>query len=486
MIKDFKAERFRQVRVLVVGDVMLDKYVHGTVERISPEAPIPILRRQSTKNMPGGAANVAANIAALGARAGLIGMAAKDAEGLLLRTLLAEGMSPIDVSLLAEASRPTTVKTRFGAGSQQILRVDTEDARPVTANSELALLEEFARRLPDADVVVLSDYAKGLLTDRIITTIISMARELGLPVLVDPKRRNLSVYRGATMIKPNLSELQQATGIVCDIEERIEIAARIVLDTVATDMVLITSPGGMWLFRNDAPVQRVKVNAREVVDVSGAGDSAIAAFAVALSSGCDPFDAMEIANAAAGLSVLKLGAAIVTAYELAESIYDNARGAPLERVMTLADALTIVSGWRARGLSVGFTNGCFDILHAGHVSLLNRSARECDRLILGLNSDASINRLKGMARPVQDEGSRALVLASLEAIDLVVIFDEDTPIELITAFRPDILIKGADYQLEDVVGAEFVKSHGGRLVLIDLVKGYSTTNTLRRVVSPGE
>ena len=481
MTKLFTPQLFRGARVLVVGDAMLDKFVYGAVERISPEAPIPVLRSTTVRCMPGGAANVASNAAALGASTQLIGIANRDPDGLMLRELLLGQQLNLKFSLFADQARPTTVKTRFVSGAQQILRVDLEDTSPVSNAIQSAVCRDFSIRLLDADVVVISDYAKGLLTDALIAELLSVARKAGRPVFVDPKRSDFGAYRGATMIKPNIGELQRATNILCDCDMRVEEAAKTVLETTGAESLVVTSPTGMSLFGRNLPPQHLKTEAREVFDVSGAGDSAIATFAVAFAAGCNSFEAMRLANRAAGLAVVKLGTAVVTAQELAESLEPRPRPTPANQIVSLESALAITSAWRSQGLSIGFTNGCFDILHAGHVALLNKAATECDRLIVGLNSDLSVKKLKGPNRPAQDQVCRAEVLASLHMVDLLIIFDADTPIKLITTLRPDVLVKGGDYAIDRIVGADIVTAYGGRVVLADLVSGYSTTNTLERV-----
>jgi D-beta-D-heptose 7-phosphate kinase/D-beta-D-heptose 1-phosphate adenosyltransferase len=364
-----------------------------------------------------------------------------------------------------------------------MLRVDQEYTAPISAETGLALLREVEKHLTEANVVVLSDYGKGVLTDRVIAETLSMARAAGKPTIVDPKRATFDVYRGATYIKPNLSELQHATGISCDSAERLEQAARHVLGATGADLLVTRSQQGMSLFQSDQTAHHVRSVVREVFDVSGAGDTALAAFAVGLVSGYAASDAMLLANIAAGIAVSKLGTAVVTAQELVGALSEGLFFEPRDRVLAIEPAVMLCRAWRDRGLRIGFTNGCFDILHAGHVTLLGKAADACDRLVVGLNSDASVKRLKGPTRPVQDLASRAQVLASLDAVDLVVPFDEDTPIDLISRLRPDVLVKGADYQAHEVVGADVVTEYGGRLLLVELVQGHSTTNTIKRAAN---
>ncbi len=480
----FVSSRFRGHRVLVIGDVMLDCFVYGQVSRISPEAPIPVLSSRSTKSMAGGAANVAVNLSSLGLEAVLIGVAGNDAHGQSLRFLLERGPFPVTCTIVETEDRPTTVKTRFVAGAQQMLRVDQESAVSVPTAVEDSLLEAVSRHIGEVRVVALSDYGKGVLTDRVIKETIKIAKIHGIPVIVDPKRQDFSIYCGATFIKPNLAELQKATGIVCDREGRVEDAVTRVVEATGARVLLTRSEQGMSLFEPDAAPFHVRSVVREVYDVSGAGDTALATFAGAIASDYGPRDAVKLANVASGIAIAKLGTAVVTAEELELALAGTLLHEPSDdRLMSADDAAAQCTRWRLRGLTVGFTNGCFDIVHAGHISLLSAAAAECDRLIVGLNSDASVARLKGPSRPVQGEVSRAQVLGSLDPVDGVVIFDADTPTDLIQRLKPDVLVKGADYTEETVIGGAFVKSYGGRIFLAPLVSGQSTTNAINRMVA---
>lgn len=473
--------------ILIVGDAMLDVYVFGTVERISPEAPVPVMRQQETREAAGGAANAAVNIASLGGSAHLVSCVGADADGERLAAVLTE--AGITFDLVRSAARPTTVKTRFAAGQHQILRLDRESNAVSTAECERDVLAAIERRIANCPLLVLSDYDKGVLTDRVLEQTIAWARARGVPVIVDPKRRDFSAYRGATYIKPNMTELERATGLsVPSRDDRaVERAARLVAAATDANVLVTRSEAGMSLVPPAGPAVHMPTHAHQVFDVTGAGDTVIAAFALGLASGHSTSEAMAFANLAAGIAVSKPGTAMVLSEEVEAErslLADDevvARGA----LVTAETAMRLRRIWKRQGLSVGFTNGCFDLLHPGHVSLLRQAAAGCDRLILGLNSDASVRRLKGDGRPVQTEQNRAAVMGALESVNLVVIFDEDTPAELIELLVPDLLVKGADYRIEEIVGAATVLKAGGKVITAELVPGQSTTK-LVGATQPGK
>ena len=473
--------RFAACRVLVLGDVMLDRYVHGEVRRISPEAPIPVLKAGARRAVPGGAANVAQNVAALGAGARLIGVVGPDDAGGEIARLLS-ALPAIDLDLVTVADRPTTVKTRFVAGGHQLLRLDEEEAGAIDAAAEDAVLAAFTRALGAADVVVLSDYAKGVLTDRVLAAAIAAARVAGRRVIADPKRGSFAAYRGVDVLTPNEAEAARAAGMTTDDDAGAAQAGEQARAQAAAGAVLVTrSARGLTLVRRDAPPLHVPTRAQAVADVSGAGDTLIAAFAIGLACGADLPHAAMLANVAAGISVGKPGTATVGHAELGAALHRRELLALDEKIAETDTAAAILAGWRREGLRVGFTNGCFDLVHPGHVRLLARARAACDRLVVGLNSDASVRRLKGPDRPVQTEMARATVMASIGAVDLVVLFEEDTPETLIRTLLPDLLFKGADYRMDQVVGGDIVRAHGGEVRLIDLEAGHSTTATIRRI-----
>jgi D-beta-D-heptose 7-phosphate kinase/D-beta-D-heptose 1-phosphate adenosyltransferase len=469
--------------VLCVGDLMLDEFVYGEVSRISPEAPAPVLTVQRSETDIGGAGNVARNVAALCARCIFVGLIGEDDAGSRLKAALARE-SLIESVLICDPSRPTTRKVRFVSEhfSTHMLRADWELATPAAADTEQKLIDAIVPLLPGADIVLLSDYAKGVLTARVIRNVIDAARKLGKPVIVDPKSPNLAIYRGATLLKPNRREFAEATRSRADTEQGIADAAQEIMQLADCEAVLVTqSEHGMTLVPRKGEAVHVPGLPVRVRDVSGAGDTVAAVLAVTLAAGADWETALRMANAAAAVAVSKKGAAVVTPAELRRKILPHAFLAAEEKIVADARELDAqLREWRKQDLRIGFTNGCFDILHPGHVKLLTAARGACDRLIVGLNSDTSVKRLKGEGRPVQDEQARAEVLAALEAVDLVAIFEEDTPIDLITRVRPSVLVKGGDYTREQVVGHGIVVANGGKVVLVDILPGHSTTSLVGR------
>jgi D-beta-D-heptose 7-phosphate kinase/D-beta-D-heptose 1-phosphate adenosyltransferase len=467
------------VRVLALGDIMLDRFVSGVVERISPEAPIPVLAIDRETVMPGGVGNVICNIRALGGKIGVIAVVGDDPEANLLAGLL----TPMkDVGFVRDKGRPTAVKTRFIAGGQQLLRADFEHSRAVGVKIEEQIVDQLESRMPRAHALVLSDYGKGVLTEHVLRAAISGAKAAGIPIIVDPKGSDYARYRGASVVTPNLKELAEAAGSVGSGDARVEEAARSVLAKSGIAAMIVTrGPEGLSVVRMDSPAVHVRAQAREVFDVSGAGDTVVATLALSLATGADLPTAARLANLAASIVVGKVGTASVTADELRAAADDDAHfHSKLKTVAALVDQ---VERWRRRKLRVGFTNGCFDLLHPGHLSLIRQARAGCDRLVVGLNSDASVRRLKGPTRPVSNEAARADVLSAIADVDAVVIFDEETPISLIEALRPDVLIKGADYALGQIVGADFVMSYGGQVLRAALEPGHSTTAVIARMAA---
>lgn len=469
--------------VLCVGDLMLDEFVYGEVLRISPEAPAPVIAVQRAQINVGGAGNVARNIASLGARCIFVGLIGEDDAG---RTLQAEldKEALIEPLLVSDPSRPTTRKVRFVSEhfSTHMLRADWEMASPASADTEQKLIDTILPELKRADIVLLSDYAKGVLTARVIRNVIDAARKLGKRVIVDPKSVNFAIYRGATLLTPNRKEFAEATRSRADTQGSIASAAQDAMQLADCEAMLVTqSEHGMTLVPRGGDAIHVPAHPVKVRDVTGAGDTVAAVLAVALAAGADWETALRSASAAAAVAVSKNGTAVVTLAELRRKILPHAYLAAEEKITADASDLDAqLSQWRKQGLRVGFTNGCFDILHPGHVKVLTAARAACDRLVVGLNSDASTRRLKGEGRPVQNERARAEVLAALEAVDLVVIFEEDTPLNLITQIRPSVLVKGGDYTREQVVGHEIVAANGGEVVLVDIMPGFSTTSLVNR------
>jgi D-beta-D-heptose 7-phosphate kinase / D-beta-D-heptose 1-phosphate adenosyltransferase len=472
--------RFADARVLVLGDVMLDRYVSGSASRLSPEAPIPVLRPSIRRATLGGAANVALNVVTLGGQAALVGVIGEDREGAELTQLLEPtGIVP---HLVRARARPTTAKTRFMVGTHQLLRLDEETTTDVDPATAGLLLEAFAKASRDAEVIVLSDYNKGVLSDEVLAGALGRARALSRIVIADPKRSDLAAYRGATVLTPNEHEVRQATRVDAAEDADAARAGYCALEATGCQAVVVTrSAKGLTLVRRDEPALHLPTRAREVADVSGAGDTLVAALAVALGAGAALPEAAMLANVTAGISVGKPGTATVSRDELLGVLHLEDLVATDRKIVDRAEAAQQAAAWRAHGLRVGFANGCFDLIHPGHVRLLREARARCDRLIVALNTDGSVKRLKGPTRPLQNETARATVMASLAPVDLVVLFDEDTPLELIRALRPDVLVKGADYSIDQVIGADLVQSWGGTVLLVELQPGHSTTGTIRRM-----
>jgi D-beta-D-heptose 7-phosphate kinase/D-beta-D-heptose 1-phosphate adenosyltransferase len=469
--------------VLCVGDLMLDEFVYGEVSRISPEAPAPVIAAQRSEIDVGGAGNVARNIAALGASCVFVGLIGDDDAGRTLNAAL-DADARITPVLVCDPSRPTTRKVRFVSEhfSTHMLRADWETAAPASAEIEQRLIDAVLAQLPRVDIVLLSDYAKGVLTARLIRDTIDAAQKLGKRVIVDPKSPNFALYRGATLLTPNRKEFCEATRSRADTPVEIARAAREAMVAADCAALLVTqSERGMTLVPRQGEAIHVPAHPVKVRDVSGAGDTVAAVLAVMLAAGANWDIALRAANAAAAVAVSKKGTASVSLAELRRKILPHAFLAAEEKIVAAGgDLEPHLTEWRTEGLRVGFTNGCFDILHPGHVKVLTAARAACDRLIVGLNSDSSVKRLKGDSRPVQDERSRAEVLAALEAVDLVAIFAEDTPLELIKRIRPSVLVKGGDYTRAQVVGHEVVDSYGGEVLLIDILPGHSTTSLVAR------
>ena len=475
-------DAFTGKHILCVGDVMLDRYVYGAVKRISPEAPIPVLAMESETAMLGAAGNVVRNIVAMGGSASLLGVVGDDEEGREILRLIQDEPN-LEANLLTMRGRKTTVKTRYVAGAQQLLRTDSEDVTPLDQEHEDRMIRAFEAQVADCDAVVLSDYAKGVLSARALPVLIKLSKAANKPIIADPKNEDFSLYRGVTVLKPNAIETERATGIPCaDNDHAVEAGRKSLAASGATALLITRSEKGMTLVSNDQPDGvHFRPQAAEVFDVSGAGDTSSAALTLALAAG-GPFDAAAaLANLAGSLAVAKMGTAVVLQEELSQALQAQALEGAEAKILSLPQTLEKVARWRSKGLRVGFTNGCFDLLHPGHVSLLTQARDQCDRLIVGLNTDASIKRLKGDDRPINPEMARAVVLASLETVSTVTLFTEDTPLKLIESIKPDVLIKGADYTVDTVVGSDVVQAYGGQVFLAKLKPGHSTTNTITKM-----
>ncbi|MEO4001014.1 bifunctional D-glycero-beta-D-manno-heptose-7-phosphate kinase/D-glycero-beta-D-manno-heptose 1-phosphate adenylyltransferase HldE [Mesorhizobium sp. CAU 1732] len=469
----FKAPRFDTAHILVIGDVMLDRYWHGDTSRISPEAPVPVVRVEQHEDRPGGAANVALNIAALGAGASLVGLVGTDEAADVLHAQLTS--AGIHCAMVQAGREPTIVKLRVMSRNQQLIRLDREERFADAYSPRVA--EEAEALFSRASVVVLSDYGKGTLSDT--QGLIETARKHGKPVLVDPKGSDFARYRGATLLTPNLSEFETIVG-ACATDEILTRKGAELIETLGLDALLVTrGRHGMTLIEKSGHATHLPARAKEVYDVTGAGDTVISTIAAALAAGERLVDAVALANLAAGLAVAKLGTAAISGPELRRAV-DREKG--YERgVVTEEQLLAALADARAAGEKIVFTNGCFDILHAGHVGYLEQARQQGDRLVLALNGDASVRRLKGEGRPINPVERRMTVMAALEAVDWVVSFDDDTPIPLIEKIRPEVLVKGGDYTLDQVVGGDIVKAYGGEVKVLSHLDNVSTTAIVDRI-----
>lgn len=464
---------FMNTRVLVVGDVMLDRYWSGHALRISPEAPVPVVGVDAVEDRPGGAANVALNLAALGVDVTLMGVVGDDEAGQTLQRLLASEGVASECHMVPE--RPTTLKLRVMSRRQQLMRMDFE--QPVPDMAAQALVDRLSGQLDQVDLVVLSDYAKGALAK--VADIIALCRARGLPVLVDPKGRDYDRYQGATLLTPNLSEFEAVMG-VCAHDDVLLERGRALRERLSLDALLITlSERGMLLVAADADPIHLPTHAQEVADVTGAGDTVLAVLAAAMAAGESLQVSASLANLAAGIVVGKLGTGFVRPAELQNALRRQAGAG--SSLLSEADLLQAVAEAKAQGERIVMTNGCFDILHAGHVAYLEQASRLGDRLIVAVNDDASVSRLKGPSRPVNPLERRMAVLAGLASVDWVVGFSEDTPEALICRVCPDVLVKGGDYQPEEIAGGECVRAAGGEVRVLPFVEGVSTTGMIERI-----
>lgn len=460
--------------VLVAGDLMLDRYWHGATSRISPEAPVPVVRVNGIEERAGGAGNVALNIAALGSQVSLMGYRGDDEAGFRLIQLLEA--SGIDCGVRTLAAFPTITKLRVLSRHQQLIRLDFEAALEETALHSLQ--PDFQQRLEDVDIVVFSDYGKGALRE--VAALIQAARSQNKPVLVDPKGTDFDKYRGATLLTPNRAEFEAIVGACRDEAQLVE-RGQAMLEVLSLEALLITrGEQGMTLLQQGLPVLHLSAHAKEVYDVTGAGDTVIATLAASLAAGLAITEATRLANIAAGVVVGKLGTAILTPNEIAIALHGQR--ARRRGVIDLDDLLPILEVARAEGETIVATNGCFDILHPGHVDYLQRARELGDRLLVLVNSDASVQRLKGSERPINALPQRMLMLAALECVDWVVSFEEDTPRDVIGRVLPDILVKGGDYAaVEAIAGHDHVRAHGGEVRILPFVEGFSTTGLIERI-----
>ncbi|MFT4676311.1 MAG: D-beta-D-heptose 7-phosphate kinase/D-beta-D-heptose 1-phosphate adenosyltransferase [Patiriisocius sp.] len=467
-----KLPRFDNSRILVFGDVMLDRYWHGSTERISAEAPIPVVDIQTIEDRLGGAANVALNVTSLGGLAGLIGAIGDDEAGTILRAKLAT--AGIDDGLVALNDRPTITKYRIVSRKQQLVRADFESTEAVASEAFTSVLND---KLQQFDILILSDYDKGALAEP--QDAIRLALKQNKPILVDPKFKDFSAYAGATLVKPNQGEFSRAIGSWSTEQEMVEKARIMMANLGFTSMLITRGSNGMTLVPKDQPELHLPAKSREVFDVSGAGDTVIATLAAALAAGETLSDAVQLCNTAAGIVVTKLGTASVSGPELRMEV--SQQRASAKGVMTAEQLVGAIQEARADGQKIVFTNGCFDILHAGHVEYLSEARQKGDRLIVAINDDAGVCRLKGEGRPINNLERRQTMLAGLAAVDWVVSFTEDTPENLLRQLKPDVLVKGGDYSVDQVVGADIVVADGGEVSVLKLVDGLSTTSLAEKI-----
>ncbi len=491
--------------VLVVGDIMLDRFIYGTVDRISPESPVPVLSVKRENTMLGGAGNTLSNIITLGAKGKILSVIGMDQDGEKIKSIAEQ--HNIDTSGLFQSSdRPTIVKTRFLAGHQQLLRMDNERIEDLSSVMAETLIEKAKDLLDNVQVMILSDYGKGILTPHLIRSLIELAQDKNIPVLVDPKGDDYSIYKGADVVTPNKKELSGATEnmAVQSDEEVIQAAQSLIKKSGVKAVVATRSQDGMSIVQENTPPVHIRSAADiEVFDVSGAGDTVIATLATCLAAGASLVHAASLANIAGSVVVAKVGTAPIRKDELLEFLQshdpkgdvvsiDNAKTPRFDRIreaplLPWEEAKEQVQRWKARGLKVGFTNGCFDIVHFGHVTYLNDARKKCDRLIVGLNSDSSVQILKGPERPVHDENSRAAVLAALGSVDMVVHFgakkdgDDNTACALLDMLQPDLYFKGGDYTIDQIPEAPTVMRNGGEVDVMPVYEGHSTTNSIKRM-----
>ncbi|TWE07423.1 D-glycero-beta-D-manno-heptose-7-phosphate kinase [Rudaeicoccus suwonensis] len=468
-------------RVLVMGDLIVDEYLWGVVDRVSPEAPVPVLRVERAENRPGGAANVAMNLEALGATTLCAGVVGDDTAGQNLTDTLRD--HGIDTSaVVIDNTKKTTVKTRCIGGSQQMLRIDNENTRPMQNYCEQFLFESVMQHIETVDLLIVSDYQKGTLTQRLLSAVNSLCRERGVPVLIGPKGKDYSKYRGCTAVMPNLRELALATSMPVTTDAEVCAAGQAILGLVDCDFVVVTRGElGMTLIQpNLAPVQ-IRGHLREVFDVTGAGDTALATLGVTFATtGVPLVDAVSLANVAGGLSVTSVGAATVSPERLRYNIDGSSEKSP--KIVGLDELVLRMRHHSEMHESVVLTNGCFDMFHVGHLETIRYAKSQGDVLVVAINSDSSTTRLKGPRRPIVKQEERSDVIAALEHVDYVVVFDDDTPTRLLNALRPDVLVKGGDYEVDDVVGVEVMAKWGGRVAIAPTRVGASTTQLVARIV----
>jgi D-beta-D-heptose 7-phosphate kinase/D-beta-D-heptose 1-phosphate adenosyltransferase len=485
-------KNYQDQKILLIGDIMLDRFVYGAVSRISPEGPIPVLSAAREETMLGGAGNVFANLNGLGCDVRLLSVVGKDSAAAEIKEIITTAGGDIS-GLIEDISRPTILKTRFLSQNQQLLRVDNEKSVEQTDAMQRDILSRAETLIEEMKVLILSDYGKGMLAPWLIRKLIRLAKKNKVPVIVDPKGKDFSIYSGASIVTPNKKELSEATnGHAVSSDENIEGAGKALIKQSGIETIFATrSEDGMSVVSKKGPALHLDTVAQEVFDVSGAGDTVVAAIAASIATGATYEQAAQIANVAGGIAVAKVGTAIIRQNELIKEVNDVAARAAQKPygISMIADqeiAREKIKAWQAQGLKVGFTNGCFDIVHYGHVNYLNQARDKCDRLVVGMNHDKSVRILKGESRPINDEIARATVIAALGAVDMVVFFGaensgaDNTPCVLVDVLRPDILMKGGDYTIDQLPEGKVVLAYGGEVDIMPLYDGYSTTNIIKK------
>ncbi len=482
---------FTDQRILLIGDIMLDSFIYGDVSRISPEGPIPVLLKKNEETMLGGAGNVFANLQAMGCKTSLLSVVGQD-EAAQHVTYIVKNMDGDTEGFIESTDRPTILKTRYISQNQQLLRVDQEDVKEIPQDTQKEILEAAEKLISEVKVLILSDYGKGTLPVTLIKKLIRLATKNKVPVIVDPKGTDFSIYKGATIITPNKSELSKATeNHAVQTDDDIVVAAKLLIKKSGIETVFATrSENGMSVIGKKINPIHLPTKAQEVYDVSGAGDTVVAAIAASISSGSNYEEAAKIANIAGGLAVAKIGTAIIRQDELIRHVADDhipmTKSYGISSIVDQESGLEKIKLWQAQGLKVGFTNGCFDIVHYGHVNYLMQAREKCDRLVVGMNHDKSVKILKGESRPINDEMARATVIAALGSVDLVVFFgaekegEDNTPSALVDFLRPDILMKGGDYTIDQLPEGQVVLAYGGEVEIMPLYDGYSTTNIIKK------
>ncbi len=476
--------KLSSANVLCIGDIMLDRFVYGEVSRISPEAPIPVLNIQDKKYMLGGVGNVIANINGLTAKPHLITIIGDDLAGDRVKRQVSEISQDIS-GIITDKSRPTTIKTRYLSLGQHLLRTDTEQLEAISQDIETEVINKVQEKINEIDVIVLSDYGKGLLTKSLIQAIITLGNKNNKTIIIDPKGTDYRIYKGATIVTPNRKELSEATsGMKTKTDDEVRAAAyKLILQSGVKSVIATRSEDGISIIETENKPIHIKTDVKKVYDVSGAGDTVVAAISSGIGSGMSLEESAEIANIAGGIVVGKTGTSIIKIEEIERKIsYKMARKKDLEKNNYSLEEIVILSNeWKEEDLKVGFTNGCFDLLHPGHLSLLKLAKSRCDKLIVAVNSDISVKKNKGPTRPIHNETSRSMMLTALEYVDAVIIFDSETPMPQIEAIKPDILIKGGDYTIETVVGADYIHSYGGEVYVAPSDISFPTTKIIEKI-----